>query len=251
MAAVAEFLALPIAAVPVLLLGGALAAWGHLSWPALVAVVAAGALTGDLVWYWVGRWRGSEVLGLACRFSINRDACVAKTKSAFSKVGPFAIVLAKFVPGLGALAAPTAGTAGIPFRLFLVLALAGGAIWGAVWTGVGYLLAGSVAGVQSGLAALNRLTLLAVALAVPGIAGYRLARRRIEKSATPVTRLSPDELHDHLQRGGEATIVDVRSPVDYEKSDMRIPGAIRIAPDALEDHLPRLRRDVLLALYCT
>lgn len=249
-AAVAECLALPIAAVPVLLLGGTLVAWGHLSWLPLLAAVTVGAVLGDSVWYWIGRRRGSAVVSWACRFSLNRDACVSKAKGAFSRVGPLAVLLAKFLPGLGALAAPTAGTAGISFGYFLLLDVAAAAVWAAIWTGLGYALGGSISGWTSGLVALNRFMFLAVPLAIVGMAGYRVVRRAAERRRGDVRRLTPAEVEGYRTHE-RVMIVDVRSPFDYERSDERIVGAARIPPDHVEDHLERLPRDVLLALYCT
>ena len=67
------------------------------------------ALTSDLIWFRLGRVRGHSILNLLCRMSLEPDSCVSNTKSLFGRLGARALMIAKFVPGLGATAAPLAG----------------------------------------------------------------------------------------------------------------------------------------------
>src|SRR5260370_15496839 len=101
-----EQIVLPIPSFPVLLAMGALAGFGNFSlWVALLLAVCA-ALASDLIWYRLGRTRGHSILNLLCRRSLQPDSCLSNTKTLFSKLRAKALLGAKFVPGLGAAAAP-------------------------------------------------------------------------------------------------------------------------------------------------
>src|ERR1700729_4008949 len=105
----AEQLGAPLPSVPILLATGALIGLERESFPhAMLTVLIASALA-DTFWYTLGRHRGDSVLGLLCRISLEPDSCVSNTRDWFRKLGGWALVIAKFVPGLGAIATPMAG----------------------------------------------------------------------------------------------------------------------------------------------
>ena len=79
----ADQLGVPIPAAPILLAAGGLAAAGRLSLPGAVGLAVLAALVADLIWYTVGRLRGSRVLGLLCRVSLEPDTCVRRTENVF------------------------------------------------------------------------------------------------------------------------------------------------------------------------
>src|SRR5689334_5034601 len=106
--------------------------------PSLLIAVAA-ALTGDILWYELGRSRGRWVLRFLCKLSLEPDACVRKTEAAFAKRGAGALLFAKFVPGMGLLSVSLAGVTGIGFWVFLPADMAGCALWSG-----SYLLLGRI-----------------------------------------------------------------------------------------------------------
>jgi membrane protein DedA with SNARE-associated domain len=59
----------PVPATPSLLAAGALSSRGSLSFCVILAVVVAAALSADLVWYSLGRWRGAQTLAVLRRCS--------------------------------------------------------------------------------------------------------------------------------------------------------------------------------------
>src|SRR5262245_36097792 len=83
----AEQIGLPIPAVPVLLAAGALAGTGRLSLALVVILALAASVASDTIWYWIGRIRGSSVLSLLCRISLEPDSCVRRTQNVFSGHG--------------------------------------------------------------------------------------------------------------------------------------------------------------------
>src|SRR6478672_1814320 len=108
----AEQGALPLPSIPLLLACGALSRSGQLN-PVLVVLSGmAACLVADNVWFHLGRRRGARILKFLCRNALEPDSCVRKTENAFSKYGVRSLLVAKFVPGLNAVAAPMAGSSG-------------------------------------------------------------------------------------------------------------------------------------------
>src|SRR5438270_7360268 len=129
----------PVPMTPLLLAAGALAKVGQLSLASVVASSMAASALGHLVWYEAGRRRGTAVLRLICRISLEPDSCVRRTEDFFGRHGGRALVAAPFVPGLGAVAPPLAGMAGMPVARFLLLDSLGALLWSALLAGVGFV----------------------------------------------------------------------------------------------------------------
>src|SRR5882762_7494596 len=135
----AEQIGLPVPAVPVLLGVGALAGAGRMSLlPAFGAALAA-SLPPDLVWYELGRRRGSRVLSLLCRISLEPDSCVRRTENLFMRRGRKTLLIAKFLPGLSTVAPPLAGMVGITRFQFIALDVAAALLWSGAWMSLGYV----------------------------------------------------------------------------------------------------------------
>src|SRR5215469_10514524 len=134
-----EQLGAPVPSAPMLLAAGALIGLNHTSFAQAIAVVLAACSIADLFWYTLGRRRGSSVLRLLCRISLEPDSCVSTTEDRFRRLGVWSLVIAKFVPGLGALAAPMAGLSRMPIVRFLCADYLGVMLWSAVYLSIGYL----------------------------------------------------------------------------------------------------------------
>jgi len=65
-----------------------------------------------------------------------------------------------------------------------------------------------------------------------------------------VIRITPQELNDRLDGPRPVVPLDVRRS-SYERSDTRIVGAIRIDPDAVEDHIDEVPPRAEIITYCT
>jgi membrane protein DedA with SNARE-associated domain len=100
---------LPLPGPLFLLVAGALVAAGKLGLlPALGLAVIACVLA-DWAWYEAGRRRGDKVLHFIRRLARDPDAHDRRAKETFARYGLPLLVLAKFVPGLDAVAPPLAG----------------------------------------------------------------------------------------------------------------------------------------------
>src|SRR5437867_1052364 len=108
-----EQMGVPLPAAPWLLAAGALAATGELNWLVALSAATFGSILADLIWFYLGRYRGQHVLGFLCRISLEPDSCVRRTQDVFTRYGMRGVIAAKFIPGLSTLAPPLAGSSGV------------------------------------------------------------------------------------------------------------------------------------------
>jgi rhodanese-related sulfurtransferase len=64
-------------------------------------------------------------------------------------------------------------------------------------------------------------------------------------------RVTVDEVKARLDRGEPIVFLDTRAPDAWEKSDVRVKGAIRVPPDEVDRHLHEIPRDRSIVTYCT
>jgi rhodanese-related sulfurtransferase len=67
------------------------------------------------------------------------------------------------------------------------------------------------------------------------------------------TRVTADEVITRLGRGEPLVFVDARNEDEWEKSDEKLPGALRLSPEVRdeEETLPLIPRDRGVITYCT
>jgi len=136
----ARQIGLPVPAPMFLLAAGALAADRRLGLvPALGLAISACTLA-DWIWYEAGRRWGDRVVHLIHRLvSPDPDAHDRRAKRIFAKHGPPLLVLAKFVPGLDAVAPPLAGRSRTSRLRFLTFETLGATLWSTAYTGLGFI----------------------------------------------------------------------------------------------------------------
>src|SRR4029453_14474519 len=135
----AQQLGLPLPSTPFIVAAGALAHSGHLSFAAVLFLACSAAMMADLVWFEIGRLRGTRVLQLLCRISLEPDYCVRRTENSFARHGAMTLVIGKIVPGVSVLATPMAGVYGMARSRFLLFDGLGVLLWIGTFELVGYL----------------------------------------------------------------------------------------------------------------
>lgn len=141
----AEFIGIPVATVPALIAGGALAGIVPGSNVFLmILAAAAGGWTADAIVFGLTRWKGSAVVDAACGLTSNPSACVLHVAKRVRRVGPALIFGAKFLPGVGNVIAPASALAGVGARNFLLRDLLALLVWAGVYTGTGWVFAPQV-----------------------------------------------------------------------------------------------------------
>lgn len=245
----AEQGALPIPSVPLLLVCGALARAGYLSDAPILFFGVLACLIADCAWFQIGRNRGAKILRFLCRMALEPDSCVRQTENGFVRYGVRFLLIAKFVPGMNALAAPLAGSSRVGWGQFLLFDTLGATFFISAWGTVGYLfstqleLIGDVVG-RAGF----RLFLSIVVIVGAWIAWKYLQRRRFFKKLS-IARIPVEELRRMLDAGEEVVVVDVRGGLSL--GDEPIPGAVRIPLSELAARHSEIPRDRDVVLFCT
>jgi membrane protein DedA with SNARE-associated domain len=133
----------PVPATPSLLAAGALSSSGSLSFTVILAVVVAGALSADLAWYSLGRWRGAQTLAFLSRRAKPR-AWVERGERLFLAHRFRVLLGGRFLPELNPIGAVLAGATGVPPGSFLMSASGSALVWAGAWAGAGYVLSGAI-----------------------------------------------------------------------------------------------------------
>jgi membrane protein DedA with SNARE-associated domain/rhodanese-related sulfurtransferase len=246
-----EQLGAPVPSVPLLLTAGTLTATRAMSLPLVLISIVSGSLISDSVWYWMGKKYGGSVVKLLCRLSMESNTCVRRTENYFSKHGAGALVLAKFLPGLGSVAAPIAGQTSMEYRLFAIYDTAGILLWAITFTLGGRFFGDALKRNPDAFAWVARFGFLLFVLLLLGFLVYRFFRQRAFLREIRMARLDPRELKQMLDRGQPVYIVDLRHPLDYLPDPRTLPGAVMLTPDKLVEHSLEIPRDRDVVLFCT
>jgi rhodanese-related sulfurtransferase len=65
------------------------------------------------------------------------------------------------------------------------------------------------------------------------------------------TRITTDEVKERLDRGEQFAFVDTRNPTAWAESDQKLPNAIRVPAEELNQHLDEIPKDRAVITYCT
>lgn len=250
-AVLVEQLGAPLPAVPLLLIMGALAGLGYYSFFTALVLSVAACLAADLLWFELGRRRGDSILALLCKLSLEPDTCVRRTSHSFVRWGPATLLIAKFVPGLSTVAPPLAGSSGLSTWRFLLFDAAGAALWAGSALSAGALLRREVEGVLEWLPHLGSGLLTVLLTPLAAWIAWKLWQRSRAMRLHRIARISPAQLRSRQLSGGQAIIVDLRSPHAIARTPDRIPGALLLAPHQIDAHLRDLPRGAHLVFYCT
>lgn len=245
----AEQGALPLPSIPLVLACGALAHAGRLNPFLVVFWGLAACWIADITWFYLGRRRGARLLHWLCRVSLQPDSCVRQAENAFMRYGSRSLLVAKFIPGLNAVAAPLAGSAQLGFGRFLLWDTLGTLIWMGAYGGLGYLFSDQIETVALyGRRMGSGLALLLGGLLAAWLGWKFLQRRRFLRQLT-VARITAQELRAKLDAGEEVLIVDLRSGLEREREPL--PGTIPVSAEELEEGLREVPRDREIILFCS
>lgn len=244
----AEQMGAPVPSLPILLATGALIGLHHGSFARATTVVLAAASIADLFWYGLGRHRGTSVLRLMCRISLEPDSCVSRTEDWFRKLGSWSLVIAKFAPGIGAVAAPMAGLLRTPVLRFLAADWTGTVLWSSAYLGAGYIFREQLEDVVAFIARLGG-SMLAAAVALASLwVAYKFWNRRRFLRGLRIARVKPEEVFERLT---DFVILDLRSAAEVEREGLKLPGAVWFERKELATRHVEIPRDRDIVLYCT
>jgi membrane protein DedA with SNARE-associated domain/rhodanese-related sulfurtransferase len=240
---------LPAPATPVLVVTGALVASGRFDLAPTLATAVLACVMADSSWYALGRTRGNAVVRLLCRISMEPVACVRKAGTAIARYGGPFLLVAKFLPGVGLMASPSAGQSGMRYLKFAAFDTGGAMVWVGTYVALGRLLGQSIVGrgvltVSMGLAAAVVIGSAVAFLASRIVLRYRVPGRFVG------ARITVLELSRRIARGDQPSIVDLRGRGSLAQDRLSLPGAIQLTMDELFVRIQALPRDREIVLVC-
>jgi hypothetical protein len=68
---------------------------------------------------------------------------------------------------------------------------------------------------------------------------------------TDALRITVDELRKRMESGEDFVLIDTRNPQQWEKSEVKMPEAIRVPLDNLDDFVSTIPTEKPIVTYCT
>ncbi len=233
--------------MPGLLAMGALIGDGTYGFAPALLLTSAAVLTADNIWYALGKFKGNSVLNLLCRISLEPDSCVSQTRSWFRRLGGWAVVVAKFVPGLNTIAAPMAGLTRMPLWRFLLADATGAMLWASSFLGLGFAFHGQLDDLARLLMRTgSRFGVVLVSVLALWILYKTYQRRRFMRTLRGM-RITPEEVQEHLD---DFVLIDMRHAEEVAAQG-KLPGALWFERSELEQHHQEIPRDRDLVVYCS
>ncbi|MDR3734333.1 MAG: VTT domain-containing protein [Acidobacteriaceae bacterium] len=249
---------LPLPASIGLLLAGAAVAH-HIMNPAAVALTAIGAaFLGDTVLFFAGRYSGWWLLATICRLSANPETCFFRSADYFYRRGARVLLFAKFLPGLGSLAAPLAGSLKMRYSRFARLDLFNATAYCMVWLTAGVLLHRFVTQIEVAVVTAGHLLAIVIGLLLAIYAGFIIAASVSARRYRLLERVSVEDVARRMEEcdlDRLVIIADVRSHGYYDPGMQRIKNSIRLEPNRLTIEFAALREfmqpECEIFVYCS
>jgi membrane protein DedA with SNARE-associated domain/rhodanese-related sulfurtransferase len=242
-----EQVGLPLPTYPVLIVAGAWSMQGGPPLWRIAAAAVAACVLADVAWYAAGRRVGSRVLRAMCRLSLEPDSCVADTEQLFARFGTRVLIIAKFVPGLGAVATAMSGVVNARLSGFLAYDGIGAALWAVSGLLIGWIFHDAVDDVLAELAGLGRLGGVLILALLTVFIALKFWRRHQFFQQLRMSRITVQELSSLLEQGAPLLIIDARPRASRIRDGM-IPGAI--AFEALLEGAERRQHGGEAVVYC-
>ena len=150
----------------------------------MIGAAAGGAILGDNLGYWVGRWAGWSLILRVGRLLRQSSDQMEKLREQFLRHANASVLMGRFVAVLRVIAGPMAGAVGMPYPNFLLCNILGAILWASAmvtiaWVGGRWI---PLERMLEGLAqfGLGVLILLGLVLVLPRLLS-RLEARRLRR----------------------------------------------------------------------
>ena len=223
-----QSIGLPLPAFAILIVTAAVSPINAVDIALLIMTAALGSLIGDILLYFAGKKLGSSVLGKLCRISLSPDSCVKSSGDIFSRYGPPALTVVKFIPGLSTLAPVVAGVYAMPIFSFIAFSLIGAAFYSTTAVSLGVIFRHQI---ESLIATLTEFGKFGILIIIISFGIYLLAKwlqryRLIRQFKSD--RVTVNDLLELIQERSGHIIFDAR-PTDQRTRNGFIPGSIPIS----------------------
>ena len=247
----ARQLCLPLPAVALLIVSGALAEHNHMK-PALIVLISMVAcVAADGLWFWMGRQWGNRVVRVLTRLTSDPRGAFVKAKRIFDRWGLRILLVAKFIPLVDGVSPPLAGAEGTSVRRFLFYDGAGAFLWSAGYVLLGISFANQLDRVID--ATQRFASILGVVVGIPLLV-YVVWRAFVlirMMRYLRLHRMTPETLYRKLMAGEKIAVFDLLAFEEEDDHTPGIQGAARIDPGRLR-LTPKITvpDDVSIVLYC-
>jgi membrane protein DedA with SNARE-associated domain/rhodanese-related sulfurtransferase len=239
---------LPVPSFPILVVTAALSARGDYNVAQVIAVAVGACLLADFAWYRAGARFGRRVLAAMCRISLSPETCVRQTEAIYEKWGAPSLLVAKFVPGFGAVATAMAGVVGVRLLAFVLFDAVGATLWSGAASTLGWIFRDAVGDALQVIESAGRVGLAALVCALALYLTFKLVQRQRLVRHLRMGRVSVEELQAMLSDEAPPLVIDVRSP-DSRKGGF-IPGSVGIEARVPDDDLRALPGSDEVIIYC-
>jgi len=246
-----EQMGIPLPALPWLLAAGALSASGKFSSLLGISITVVACVLADGFWFYLGRYRGNQVLGFLCRISLEPDSCVRRTQNLFTHYGMRGVVFAKFLPGLSTMAPPLAGMAGVNAGRFVLFDAFGSLLYGGSLIALGFVFSNQIEQIAAAISQVGGGALSLIAAFVVIYIAIKYWRRRQLLRELRMARITVAELRQKQAAGENLVILDLRSSAALEEDPSVIQGAIHLNVDDVENRHHEIPRDRDIIVYCS
>jgi membrane protein DedA with SNARE-associated domain len=241
----------PVPAVPILIVAGALVAQGQIGPASLILVAVVASLIGDTLWYFAGRRYGYRILRTLCRVSIEPDSCVKQTENIFERWGAPSLMVAKYIPGFSTIAPPLAGTMRLGLALFLAYSAVAALLWSGLPVALGAIFHTEVGRALEWLESMGTGAVMVIAAAIVLYIGVKTVQRYMLIRFLRMVRISVEELRDLMRQGSKPVVLDARSAMARKLDPRRLPGAVAVDINAPQAVLVAVPPDRDVIVYCS
>ena len=188
-------------------------------------------------------------MGLLCKISFSPDFCVRRTEEVFARIGPWSLILAKFIPGLSLISVAMAGVTKMSVLTFLLLDLVGGSLFIGIIVALGVIFQDAISSLLSTLVDYGKFGLFAVFATIGLYVFMKWLQRRLFIRQLRMDRITVAELRKLIDDGKDLLILDVR-PEKVRVDDGIIPGAVPAHPTDIDPIVMSSPRDAEVVVYC-
>ncbi len=161
------------------------------------------------------------------------------------------MLVAKYVPGFSTVAPPLAGTMHVGLCRFIACGAVAAALWAAVPMLAGYFFRREVEWVLDRIETMGAGAATFIAILVLVYIAFKAGQRYLLIRFLRMIRIRVGELRTMIDAGEEPIILDARSSLAREAEPRKIPGAIVIDLDTVEQVIGAVPPDRDVVVYCS
>ncbi|MGZ5100019.1 MAG: VTT domain-containing protein [Usitatibacter sp.] len=174
-----------------------------------------------------------------------------KTDDLIARHGASVLLVAKFIPGVSAVAIPTAAAMGLSYRKFLAYDAVGCMLWIATYVGAGAIFSREITRLLDAMSWIGGGSLALLTSIFALYLAWKLARRWQLQRLHRLVRITPGEMAALLEEDPELVILDARSTLARSEDSRLLPRSIVLDERSAAEMLAHGRRDRTIVTFCT